>query len=192
MPSVSDERKASRYDAIVATFVGVLALCVSAYTAYMQRQQVRAQVWPILEYTTSNDPDLRFAVANKGVGPALIKHVIVSVDGEPLTLWKDVLVRIMGPGPHLFSQSTIGDRVIAAGETLDILTPRTTEGAALTVGPAGTPGDLLNRGRARVGVEICFCSTLGDCWTLVDVPGKPANTIDTRRCPAPSEHTFKQ
>ncbi len=46
--SMSEEkatRGASRYDAIVATLVGFLALCVSGYTAYMQRQQVRAIVW---------------------------------------------------------------------------------------------------------------------------------------------------
>ena len=35
-------RSASRYDAIIATLVGVCALGVSAYTAYMQREQVRA------------------------------------------------------------------------------------------------------------------------------------------------------
>ncbi len=46
--SMSEEkatRGASRYDAIIATLVGFLALCVSGYTAYMQRQQVRAIVW---------------------------------------------------------------------------------------------------------------------------------------------------
>jgi len=33
---------------VIATIVGFLALCVSGYTAYMQRQQVRAATWPIL------------------------------------------------------------------------------------------------------------------------------------------------
>jgi len=31
-------RSASRYDAVIATLMGFLALCVSGYTAYMQRQ----------------------------------------------------------------------------------------------------------------------------------------------------------
>ena len=34
--------------AIVAALIGFLALLVSGYTAYIQRQQVRAQVWPYL------------------------------------------------------------------------------------------------------------------------------------------------
>lgn len=47
---------ATRYDAVVATFIGVLALLVSAYTAYTQRQQVRAQVWPYVEIMSNTEP----------------------------------------------------------------------------------------------------------------------------------------
>ena len=45
VPEEKATRVASRYDAVIATFVGLCALCVSGYTAYMQRQQVRAAVW---------------------------------------------------------------------------------------------------------------------------------------------------
>jgi hypothetical protein len=44
----------------------------------MQRQQVRAPVWLILEFDASNGP-IKFTLANKGVGPAIIKHVVVKV-----------------------------------------------------------------------------------------------------------------
>ena len=56
VPEQTETRRASRYDAVIATFVGFLALCVSGYTAYMQRQQVRAAVWPILQFDSSNAP----------------------------------------------------------------------------------------------------------------------------------------
>jgi hypothetical protein len=39
---MSDE-KSIRYDNVIATLIGLLAICVAAYTAYIQRQQVRAQ-----------------------------------------------------------------------------------------------------------------------------------------------------
>jgi hypothetical protein len=39
-----ETRGASRYDAVIATFIALLV----GYTAYMQRQQVRAAVLPIL------------------------------------------------------------------------------------------------------------------------------------------------
>jgi hypothetical protein len=76
VPEKTETRGASRYDVVIATIVGLLALCVSGYTAYMQRQQVRGAVWPILEFDSGNGP-IRFVLANKGVGPAIIKHVIV-------------------------------------------------------------------------------------------------------------------
>ena len=65
VPEQKEMRRASRYDAVIATFVGFLALCVSGYTAYVQRQQVRAAVWPILEFDSSNAPDIHFTLANK-------------------------------------------------------------------------------------------------------------------------------
>jgi len=69
--AVSEENAmhgASRYETFIATFIALLAVCVAGYTAYMQRQQVRAAVWPILEFDSSNGPDIHFTVSNKGVG----------------------------------------------------------------------------------------------------------------------------
>lgn len=187
-----DERKATRYEAGVATFIGVLALMVSAYTAYMQRQQVRAQVWPILEYTTSNQPTLRLSIANKGVGPAIIRNVLVSVDGAPLPEWSDVLQRLMGPGGHRFSFSSAGGRIVSAGETIDILVPRDADGSGLAIGAAGSDGDRLNQGLHRIGIEICYCSALDDCWTLRARPDMARDTYESGHCPPRSERTFQQ
>ena len=89
VPDEKETRRASRYDAVIATFVGFCALCVSGYTAYVQRQQVRAAVWPILEFDSSNAPDIHFTLANKGVGPAIIRQVMVKVDGQPVRNWKE-------------------------------------------------------------------------------------------------------
>jgi hypothetical protein len=75
-------RREIRYETIIATLVGVSALFVSGYTAYVQRQQVRAAVWPILEYGTSSEPKIRFTLDNKGGGPAIIRNVIVRVDAN--------------------------------------------------------------------------------------------------------------
>jgi hypothetical protein len=97
VPEEKETRRASRYAAVIATFVGFLALCVSGYTAYMQRQQVRAAVWPILEFDSSNGPNIHFTVSNKGVGPAIIRHVIVNVDGHPVKDWNEVLYKTDGP-----------------------------------------------------------------------------------------------
>ena len=91
MPEEKQTRGASRYDAVVATFIALLAVCVAGYTAYMQRQQVRAAVWPILEFDTSIQPDIHLTLSNKGFGPAIIRHVVVKVDSQPVRNWNEAL-----------------------------------------------------------------------------------------------------
>jgi len=182
-----------RYDAVVATFIALLAVGVSAYTAYIQRQQVRAQVWPVLEFGTSNEPALQVVIANKGVGPALIRNVLVTADGKPATTWREVMENLLGPGQYGFNVSSIADKVLSAGETKVAFAPREVGRAEdLRVGPEGSLGARFNDARFRIGVEICYCSTLDDCWTLIQRPQETPSVVETRRCPERSATSFKQ
>ena len=192
VPEEKERRRASRYDAVIATFVGFLALCVSGYTAYMQRQQVRAAVWPILEFDSSNAPDIHFTLANKGVGPAIIRHVIVRVDGQPVRNWSEALEKILGPGEHLGSESDMSGYVFAAGESRTVFTPRDPENNPLNFDKSNPLWVKMNKDRLRVTVEICYCSTLGECWTLRGGGTTPNTTTSTRRCPDSSAITFQQ
>ena len=91
-------------------------MCVAGYTAYIQRQQVRAAVWPILEFDSSNAPDIHFMLANKGVGPALIRHVVVRVDDQPGKNWREAMEKLLGPGEHLGAESDMSGRAFAGDE----------------------------------------------------------------------------
>ena len=192
VPEQTETRRASRYDAVIATLVGFCALCVSAYTAHVQRQQVRAAVWPILEFDSSNAPDIHFTLANKGVGPAIIRNVIVKVDGQPVRNWKEALERILGPGEHLGSESDMSGHVLAAGESMTVYTPHDPENNPLNFDKSNPLWVKLNKDRGRVTVEICYCSTLGECWTLRGSGMTPSTTTETRRCPSPSATSFQQ
>jgi hypothetical protein len=185
-------RREIRYETIIATLVGVSALFVSGYTAYVQRQQVRAAVWPILEYSTSNQPTIRFTVSNKGVGPAIIRHVVVTVDGQPVRNWREAFDKLLGPGVHRNSQSTINGKVLSAGESIDILVPHDDQSHPLTFENKSDPLFIkLAEERFRVAVEICYSSTLGECWTLRNGPNG-SSTTETRTCPDKSAITFEQ
>jgi len=50
----------------------------------------------------------------------------------------------------------------------------------------------LDTGRSRVTVEICYCSTLDECWTLRAGGSIPSTTTETRRYPSPSATSFQQ
>jgi len=192
VPEQTETRRASRYDAVIATFVGICALCVSAYTAHVQRQQVRAAVWPILYFDSSNAPDIHFTLANKGVGPAIIRHVIVNVDHHPVNNWREALEILLGPGRHHASESDMSGRVLAAGESMSVLAPFDSAGKPLTFDESNPEWVKMNKDRERITVEICYCSTLGECWTLRAGGSGRSTTAEIRRCPSPSATSFQQ
>ena len=145
-----------RWDAlgvVVASLVGLLALVVAGYTAYIQREQVRAQVWPYL-IAGNNDLTQSLVVNNKGVGPAIVRGVQVWIDGKPQTDWNRVLATLRLP-PHRFIQTTLNHYVLSPGEELQII--------------HFPEQDLWQRFHAaaagRMAIDICFCSTLDECWT---------------------------
>ena len=191
MPEENETRAATRYETIIATFIALLAVGVAGYTAYMQRQQVRAAVWPILEFDSSNGP-IRFTLANKGVGPAIIKHVILKVDNRPVKNWAEVLEKILGPGYHQGEESDMSDRVFAAGESIAVFTPHDEAQNPIPFDKSNPLWAKLDTDRSRVTVEICYCSTLGECWTLRGGGLTAGTTTQTRRCATPSDITFQQ
>jgi hypothetical protein len=74
---------------------------------------------------------------------------------------------------------------------MDVFTPRDPDGNALT-DKSNPLWEEMNKDRGRVSVEICYSSTLGECWTLRASGLKPGTTTETRRCPTPSAITFQQ
>ena len=191
MPT-DEGRRVIRYETLIATLVGVSALFVSGYTAYVQRQQVRAAVWPILAWSTSNDPVIAFTVANKGVGPAIVRHVVVKVNDQPVHNWAETLDKLLGPGAYRFTASTISGHVFSAGESMDLLQPHDFDNAPLTLEKNAPLRTALDKERFRVEIEICYCSTLGECWTLHSIPNGASTTTETRTCPDQSASTFQQ
>jgi hypothetical protein len=191
VPEEKATRGASRYDAVIATLVGFCALCVSGYTAYMQRQQVRGAVWPILQFDSSNGP-IRFTLANKGVGPAIIKHVMVKVDDQPVKNWVEALDKLLGPGYHPGEESDMSSRVFSAGESMNVFTPHDDAQNPIPFDRSNPLWAKLDPGRSRVTVEICYCSTLGECWNLRAGGTTPSTTTPIRQCPTSSAITFQQ
>jgi hypothetical protein len=192
VPEEKGTRGASRYDVVIATVVGLLALCVSGYTAYMQRQQVRAAVWPILEFNSSNAPDIHFTLANKGVGPAIIRNVVVRVDDQPMRNWNEVFEKLLGPGEHHGSETDMSNHVLSAGESMDVLTPFGADANPIKFDRSNLLWAKLDKDRFRVTVEICYSSALGECWILRAGGPGASTTTESGHCPPRSTTSFQQ
>lgn len=162
--------------AVIAALIGLLALCVSGYTAVLQRQQVRAQVWPYIE-TGWSQSGRYVLLANKGVGPARIETVQMFVDGKPYKDWNSIFaamgLKFDPPPPY----STVHGVVISAGSLIQQLAIRDEE--------QFRQFDPLY---ARIDVAVCYCSTLAECWQLDERETEPAlqrRSVET--CPRSPE-----
>lgn len=183
------ERRAIKWDAIaaiIASLVGLLALIVAGYTAYIQRytadierQQVRAQVWPYLGWAFS-PAFSQYIWMNQGVGPAVVKSVQVLVDGKPQQNWKMVqhALRISSLQYH---QSSLNGTVVSPGQTVQWLKFPEKDGF-----------ENFRRAADRANLEfkVCYCSTLGECWMNDSAKKNPR--VSVGQCPAlPESRQFQ-
>lgn len=84
---MSDSKSTFKADRIVAFAAIVISLCaliVSFYEVRIMRTQQKSSVWPYVQIDQYYNAE-RFALnaVNKGVGPTMIKSVILKVDGKP-------------------------------------------------------------------------------------------------------------
>ncbi|HXE66002.1 MAG TPA: hypothetical protein VN630_03085 [Rhodanobacteraceae bacterium] len=167
-----------RYDAVaavIAALVGMLALVVAGYTAYIQRQQVSAQVWPYLLMGKSNaNGHYEFEVFNKGVGPAIVRSVQVTAGGKPVANWHE-LERLFGfKATGKFVQSTLNGRVLAPDEQVNWIAFEN---------EADVDAFAADWEKFRVEARVCYSSTLGESWVATYHSGLLERPRPVSRCP---------
>ena len=165
--------------AVIAALVGLLALCVSGYTAWLQGQQVRAQVWPYLE-TGISGSKRELILVNKGVGPALIRSVQIYVDGKPQHNWDAVYASLGLKFEHRPPYSTVNSVVLSAGEHIDQVLFHDSDDF-----------NLYAKQASRVEMRLCYCSTMKECWVR-DEREKDSTRItkEIETCPARGPDDF--
>jgi hypothetical protein len=172
------------YIAILATLIGFLALLVAGYTAHVQRQQLRAQVWPYLSIATGNvAPHVGLHVVNSGTGPARVTAVRVTVDQHPVKTWAGAQVALAGQ-PVGLVQSQLGHTVLPADKELTMVRPYSDDMTASFV--ASFLGD-----KHDITISVCYCSVLDECW-LVTTETVPQAIDDAGACPIAAAEQFKQ
>jgi hypothetical protein len=178
-PRPSRHRDWNALSAVIASLIGLLALCVSGYTAWIQRQQVRAEVWPYLQ--TGISPSQReMNLSNKGVGPATVKRVKMFVDGKPQRGWPEAFDALGLGDLKDTPASTINGVVLSPGESIQQINLPKTEDFA-----------RFYERYPRIQLAICYCSALDECW-MYDEREKSA---ESRRqpvaaCPAADPDDF--
>lgn len=165
--------------AVIAALIGLLALGVSVYTAMLQRQQVRAEVWPYLQPAVAQAKQA-ITIENKGVGPAIVRSLRVYVDGRPRRSWPEVFDALGLDDLRDTAASTVNGVVLAPGETIQ----------QVGFDDAANFRRLLPR-YPRIALVVCYCSTLAECRLLDEREATPERRHrDVASCPARGADEF--
>jgi hypothetical protein len=152
------------YPTVIASLVGILALGISGYTAYVQRAQLdaqrvqlSAQVRPHLRVGSSEvEPKVALLMINRGTGPARIDRARVVVDGRPVKSWLAAAKAVGLTGNDLMWSSLTGVWV-SSGQEQMIFAPDSEQSRAVFA-------QWFHSGKHTLAVTVCYCSVLEDCW----------------------------
>lgn len=133
---------------------------MSAYQAYLAREQQRMSAWPYVSLDNSNAAGAHFFVRNVGLGPALVRAVEVTVDGRPARTWGAVVRAAVG-GDTALSYSTVSSS-LGAGT---VVLPGAAVETFRLVGPPAVAERLHQAAtRDRIVRRVCYCSLYRECW----------------------------
>lgn len=162
-------------------------------------EQTKANAWPSLELGLQRSFSLnennvyiidayRIGLVNKGTGPAIIKGVKVTVDGQPAKNWGQVykLMKIPSNIESTHSNSNVSHQILSAGEIKSILN--------LALNPPLM--EWFYQNGDKVSIEICYQSVFKDSY-LVKRMGFKSNIErvfieETNGCDFEEEELFVQ
>lgn len=153
--------------AVAGMFTGAVALYAALHESAAVRRQSAAAVWPYVQLSVNDhvsEDTARFAVVmtNAGVGPAKLQALRVTVDGAPMTGWRDAMAVIVERDVD-YGHDFASGRVLRAGETIRLISIEN-DREAVTLSQAA-----VFSGRAQLA--FCYCSIFDQCW-MYD-PAKP-------------------
>ncbi|MEL6789240.1 MAG: hypothetical protein AAGL18_01255 [Pseudomonadota bacterium] len=160
-----------------ALVVSCLALAVSILEVSTIRTHQRSSVWPFVSIEQDySSGGYAIALRNKGIGPARMDEVIMTLDGKPYGELDRLILDAVGKEDafsyDVYSGRNPANSVIAAGSAVTLFSvpwdPRTER--------------LVQAWTDRVNVETCFCSIYDQCWRTDLNDNQPK---EVKACPGP-------
>lgn len=191
--SVSDENAALRRGIRTDLVIAVCALVVSAlatgaswWQSHVVAEQLSSQVWPYLTISTTYDPHyVAVEIDNDGLGPAIIRSSVLSIDGTPYSSPVHAFGRVFKQPAHGTVSAQISGlspgSVIRAGGSARLFRI-TAPWAATQFGAAAEAG--------RFDFRVCYCSLLGNCWTI-SAKQQTDDPQPLRECPAAGRDQYR-
>ncbi len=171
---------------LLAIGLSICALLVSVFEVSAIRDETRFQVWPFISIGTGYSSEgFRIGIENKGVGPAKIRDITFTFDGERLdapsrsAMFNALIEKTLGEAEKfdygLYRMSDPEGGVMSADESTDLF-------AVPWENSTGRIRRLAGIWQDRLFVTVCYCSVYEDCWVAELNGGEP---VEVPSCPAP-------
>jgi hypothetical protein len=143
---------------LCALFISAIAAAASIYQLHMASSSIAAQTWPYVAIGWSYaDDQSGIVVDNDGLGPALIRDVVLKIDGHPqhdalqaVSLLIDISADAKG---QIHMDALVPGTVIRSGSSARLFSV------------SGAKWDSqLRHAQSRIELEVCYCSVLERCW----------------------------
>ena len=166
----------------VLAFCAILISAASFYATYLQAEaadkQVKAMTLPLLQYGSGNYDDetkeqiISFVIKNAGVGPALIKNLKYSYEGDEYQYFSQFLRACCAVEVAQYQKDAQkGMGLENGGESwsalLNTILPGNEDVEFYRLYPGKLTENLwskLNDERHKLEVSICYCSLLEECF----------------------------
>lgn len=165
-----------------AILISVVSVSIAMHHSHVQEELVAANSWPFLRFVHGNrndagEDEINLALANPGMGPALLKSINITYDGRPVRTRYEFMSACCGyadlssdaRAQVMLVSSPLEHAVIPAGEEL----------LFLSLKPSGdrTVWNRLNSERWKLKFDACYCSVLHACWRS-DLTGQEPERVD--------------
>lgn len=193
--------------------ISIASLFVAVYQGIVMDRTMKASVMPVIQLGHGNiDPDRRawvmlFTVHNTGLGPAHIRYLGISWNGEPVTDTSQFLARCCAPdsvpederltymhqafrdGEMSLVFDNVQNRFLAPQERVEFIGFDRPDAESQARGRA--IWEALDGVRHELDFEVCYCSVFEDCWRarFPDQTREPVNRCDAAAWAADPDRT---
>ena len=169
MNNILEKLNTDRILSVCAILIGVMTLAVYFIQTRLLMEQQHAGVWPCIEITGSNDyggtkdkENFKINITNKGIGPAIIKKVIIEFRGKIYNDFGDVFT--IATASKNYINSSLEGRTMASDETVNpVQIPLSIEGHKFA--PLFYDHDSIK-------VKIYYQSVYGKCFVSSGIDAK--------------------
>jgi hypothetical protein len=147
--------------AICATFIALVGLFLSIWSAVQQREHDRLSVKPVISlyFTYDETKGYGWWLSNEGLGPARVVWLKALVDGVPQKNWDDFLLALNVGRPATFVFGVPTGAYYLPAAVVNMFSTKDESVAKQLRAPETD---------RRVELQCCYCSLYDECWLVTN------------------------